>query len=130
MNHQLKKIVGSQSDMANRMVDSSWTTQLTEVAMQLYLMRREDSAPALDSVAKASGRKLLFITGKDSGALGAMTRQLYDNAKDPKQFVELEQSRLMRLYDKASEYDARVVAFFKEAIPVMPDKPTQTSRKK
>jgi pimeloyl-ACP methyl ester carboxylesterase len=131
MNHQLKKIVGSDSAMANRMVDSHWTTQLTELAMQLYLMRREDSAPALDSVATASGRKLLFITGKNSGGLGSMTRGLYDAAKDQKQFVEVEQSRLIRLYDKASsEYDERVVAFFKEAIPVTPDKPGQMARAK
>src|SRR5258705_361933 len=83
MSYQLKKIVGSDSEMGNRLVDSHWTTQLTELAMQLYLMRREDSAPALDSVA-TSGRKVLFITGKNSGALGAMTRELYGAAKDPK----------------------------------------------
>jgi pimeloyl-ACP methyl ester carboxylesterase len=124
MSHQLKRIVGSDSDLANRLVDSRWTTQLTELAMQLYLMRREESAPAVDSVAKASGRKLMFITGKNSGRLEGMTRELHDTAKDQKQFVEVEQSRLIRLYDKASsDYDARVVAFFKEAIPVAPDKP-------
>lgn len=129
MNHQLKRIVGSDSEMANRMVDSNWTTQLTDLAMQLYLMRREDSAPALDSVAKASGRKFLFLTGKNSGALGGMTRELHDAAKDAKQFVELEQSRLIRLYDKASsDYDARVVAFFKEAIPLTTDKPAKSSK--
>ena len=124
MSHQLKKIVGSGSDMANRMVDSRWTTQLTELAMQLYLMRHEDSALALDSVATASGRKLLFIVGKNSGPLGDMTRELYIAARDQKQFVEVEQSRIIRLYDKtSSDYDERVVAFFKEAIPVTPDKP-------
>ncbi len=130
MNHQLKKIVGSDSEMANRMADSQWTTQLTELAMQLYLMRREDSAPALDSVGTASGRKLLFITGKNSNRLGTMTRELHDAAKDNKQFVEVEQSRLIRLYDKASsEYDERIVAFFKEAIPVAPEKPESNTRK-
>jgi len=131
MNLQLKKIVGSDSDMANRLVDSHWTKQLTDLAMQLYLMRREDSAPARDSVATASGRKLLFITGKDSGALGTMTRELLSAAKDQKQFVEVEQSRLDRLYDKtSSDYDAQVVAFFKEAIPIAPDKPGQVARSK
>jgi pimeloyl-ACP methyl ester carboxylesterase len=123
MNHELKEIVGSDSEMANRLVDSRWTTQLTELAMQLYLMRREDSVPALDSVTSASGRKLFFITGKNSGRLGEMTRELHSVAKDQKQIVEVEQSRHSRLYDKASsEYDARVVAFFKEAMPVTPDK--------
>ena len=131
MNHQLKKIVGSDSEMANRMADSQWTTQLTELAMQLYLMRREDSAPALDSVGTASGRKLLFVTGKNSNRLGTMTRELHDAAKDNKQFVEVAQSRLIRLYDKASsEYDERIVAFFEEAIPVAPEKPSQTRGKK
>jgi hypothetical protein len=60
-----------------------------------------------------------------------MTRELYDAAKDQKQIVEVEQSRLIRLYDKSSsEYDARVVQFFKEAIPVTPDKPGQVARTK
>ena len=131
MSHQFKKIVGSESDLANRMANSRWTTQLTELAMQLYLMRGEDSAPALDSVGTASGRKLMFITGKNSGGLGAMTRELHNAAKENKQFVEVEQSRLIRLYDKeSSDYDARVVAFFKEAIPVATDKPVQTARAK
>jgi pimeloyl-ACP methyl ester carboxylesterase len=124
MNHQLRKMVGSGSEIANKLVDSRWTTQLTDLAMQLYLMRREDSAPALDSVATITGRKILFIIGKDSGPFGAMTRELYNAARDQKQMVEVEQTRLIRLYDKASsDYDERVVAFFKDAIPVAPDKP-------
>jgi uncharacterized protein len=131
MNHQLKIIVGKDSNIANRMVDSRWVSDLTEVAMQLYLMRREDSAPAFDSVATASGRKLLFITGKNSGDLGGMTRDLYDAAKDQKQSLEVAQSRLVRLYDKASsEYDEHLVSFFKDAIPVTPDKLNQMPRAK
>ena len=131
MSHQLKTIVGSDSDTANRLVDSRWITQLSELAMQVYLMRREDSAPAFDSVATASGRKFLFIVGKNSGRLGAMTRELHSATKDPKQLVEFEQSRLVRLYDTpSSEYDARVVAFFKESIPPTPDKATPSARAK
>jgi uncharacterized protein len=123
MSHHLKKIVGSDSEMGNKLVDSHWTTQLTELAMQLYLMRREDSAPAMDSVAAVSGRKMLFITGKNSGDFGLMTRELHGAAKDQKQIVEVDQSRLIRLYDKeSSDYDAKVVEFFKDAIPVTPDK--------
>ncbi len=127
MSHQLKTMVGGDSDMANRLANSEWTTNLTKLAMQLYLLRREDSAPAVDSVATATGRKFLFITGKNSGGLASMTRELHTATKDPKQLVEVEQSRLLRLYDQASsEYDARVVAFFKEAIPLGPDKPGQS----
>src|SRR6185295_15936591 len=101
--------------------------QLSDFAMQLYLMRQEDSAPALESVSIASGRKFLFIIGKDSGALGQMTKDLQRSTKDQKQIVEVEHSRLGRLYDKtSSEYDARVVAFFKEAIPTTSDKPGQS----
>lgn len=131
MSHQLKTIVGSDSDTANRLVDSHWISQLTGLAMQVYLMRREDTAPALDSVATASGRKFLFITGKNSGRLGIMTRELHDATKDSKQMVEVDQSRVNRLYDKASsEYDARVVAFFRDTIPTTPDKLTQPTRGK
>jgi pimeloyl-ACP methyl ester carboxylesterase len=131
MSYQLKSIVGSDSEMANRLADSRLTTQLTELAMQLYLLRREDTSPAVDSVAAASGRKFLFITGKNSGQLAAATRALHRATKDPKQLVEVEQSRTVRLYDKtSSEYDDRVVAFFKDAIPVTSDKPAQLARAK
>jgi uncharacterized protein len=131
MSHQLKTIVGSDSNTANHLVDSHRLSQLTGLAMQVYLLRREDSAPALDSVATASGRKFLFITGKNSGRLGVMTGELYDATKDPKQIVEVDQSRLVRLYDKSSsEYDARVVAFFKDAIPTTADKVTPVARGK
>lgn len=131
MNHQLKTMLGADSDFANRLADYHWTSQLNELAMQLYLMRREDTAPAVESVAAASGRKFLFITGKNSGVLGPMTKELHGVAKDPKQIVEVEQSRLARLYDKASsEYDARVVAFFKEAIPASQEKSGKVARPK
>jgi pimeloyl-ACP methyl ester carboxylesterase len=131
MNHQLRRMVGSDSEMANKLVDSRWTTQLTDLAMQLYLLRREDSAPAFDSMATITGRKILFIIGKDSGQFGAMTRELYNAARDQKQIIEVEQTRLIRLYDKASsDYDERVVAFFKDAIPVAPDKPEPKRKNK
>ena len=59
-----------------------------------------------------------------------MTKELHDATKDPKQLVEVEQSRLIRLYDQASsEYDARVVAFFKESIPVSTDRTNQVAER-
>src|SRR5436190_1134868 len=85
MSHQLKTMVGGDSDMANRLANSEWTTNLTKLAMQLYLLRREDSAPAVDSVATATGRRFLFITGKNSGGLASMTRDVHSATKDPKQ---------------------------------------------
>jgi len=131
MNYHLKTMLGADSNLANKLADSKWTNQLSDFAMQLYLMRQEDSAPALESVSIASGRKFLFIIGKDSGALGQMTKDLQSSTKDQKQIVEVEHSRLGRLYDKtSSEYDARVVAFFKEAIPTSSDKPGQSPRGK
>ncbi|HVG20824.1 MAG TPA: alpha/beta fold hydrolase [Blastocatellia bacterium] len=124
INYRMKSMVGADSPMVNRLIDAPVTGRLTELAMQMYLMRREDSAPALESVAAASGRRFLFITAKDTGAYEAMTRDLHSSTKDPKELVELAQSRLDRLYDKASsEYDSRVVAFFQQAMPLTPDRP-------
>jgi pimeloyl-ACP methyl ester carboxylesterase len=121
--YQLRSLVGADSPMVNRSIDAPATARLTELAMQMYLMRREDSAPALESVVAASGRRFLFITAKDSGAYEAMTRDLYSSTKDQKELVELAQSRLDRLYDKASsEYDSRVVAFFLQAMPLASDR--------
>jgi pimeloyl-ACP methyl ester carboxylesterase len=123
VNYQLKGMIGSDSDLANRLVDSRWTSGMLDLGIQLYLMRREDSATAVDSVATASGRKFFFITATNGGALTSMTRELHGAAKENKQIAEVERSRVDRLYDKASsEYDARVVAFFKDAIPTAPSK--------
>lgn len=118
INHRLKTFVGTDSSAANSLVDSPWTSDLTDLVLQLYLMRREDSAPAAESAAAVSGSKL-FIAGKNTGAFETLTRDLYAQAKDPKTLVEAEHSRMSRLYDKASvEYDARIVAFFLDALPL------------
>lgn len=124
INYQLKSMVGTDSAMANRLIDAPVTTRLTEIAMQMYLMRREDSAPALESVAAASGRRFLFITAKETGAYESMTRALHASTKDQKELLEVPQSRIERLYDKASsDYDSRVVSFFQQAIPLSSEKP-------
>ena len=129
INTRLKTIVGS-NGIGNRLVDSPWTGRLSELAMQVYLLRREDSAPAVESVSAATGRRFLFITAKDTGVYDTMTRELYDMTKSPKELVEVERSRMSRLYEKSSSaYDARVVAFFQQAIPLAPDKPVQGKKK-
>jgi flagellar motor protein MotB len=53
-----------------------------------------------------------------------MTRDLYNATKSAKELVEVDRSRMDRLYEKASsEYDARVVAFFQQSIPPTSEKP-------
>ena len=122
INHRLKTFIGSDSSTVNQFVDSHWTSDLTELALQLYLLRREDSAPAAESVAAVTASKL-FLTSKDTGAFEALTHDLYLQAKAPKALVEIEQSRMERMYDTASAaYDARIVSFFREAIPVASEK--------
>ncbi|HET9529284.1 MAG TPA: alpha/beta fold hydrolase [Blastocatellia bacterium] len=126
INHRLKSFVGSESEMANRLVDSPWTASMTKLAMQVYLMRREDSAPAVEAVGIASGRRLLFITGKDAGGLVETTKMLFGQARDNKEIAEVEATRLDRLYDQnSSNYDARVVSFFREALPTGQEKTSQ-----
>jgi hypothetical protein len=123
INYRLKSMVGTDSAMANRLIDAPLTTRLTELAMQLYLLRRDDTAPAVESVVAASGRRFLFITASDTGAYETMTKELHSATKDQKELVEVAHSRLDRLYDKSSsDYDARVVAFFQQAIPVSSEK--------
>lgn len=129
INHRLKSYVGSESEMANKLVNSPWTASMTKLAMQMYLLRREDSAPALESVGVASGRRLLFITGKDAGPLNETTKVLYSQARDAKEIVEVEASRLDRLYDEnSSGYDQQVVRFFREALPNTSEKPASQMR--
>jgi len=122
VNAQLKSGVGS-NEMGNKLVDSQWTKRLAALSMQMYLLRREDSAPALEAVATATGRKLLFITANDTGVYDLMTRELYNAARGQKELVEVEHSHMSRLYEKeASAYDARVTTFFQQAMPVTTDK--------
>ena len=102
----------------SRLADADLTNRLTGLALHTYLMRRDDDNNARTVTRTVSGRRLLFIIGKDSGALGPMTRELYMNTQDQKELAEVEKTRLDRLYDKESaDYDARVVAFFSSAIP-------------
>ncbi|HKP86846.1 MAG TPA: alpha/beta fold hydrolase [Blastocatellia bacterium] len=129
INSRLKTIVGSNA-IGNRLVDSSWTSRLGELAMQLYLLRREDTAPAVESVSAGAGRRFLFITAKDTGVYDTMTRELYDQTTGQKELIEVEQSRMDRLYEKTSSaYDARVVAFFQQAIPLALEKPAQGKKR-
>ena len=115
---RMRGFIGSDSAWANKVVESSWTSKLTELSMQVYLLRREDSAPALDSVRGAHGRRFLYITAPKTGEQEAMTKELASQTKDQKEVIEVEACRLKRLYDKAaSTYDARVVQFFREAMP-------------
>ena len=130
INYQLKTFIGTDSSTANSFVDSHWTSDLTDLALQLYLMRREDSAPAAASVAAVTGSKL-FMTAKNTGAFEALTLDLYAHAKDPKKLVAVDHSRMTRLYDQASaEYDARVVAFFLDALPLAAGKTGPLARAK
>jgi pimeloyl-ACP methyl ester carboxylesterase len=119
-NYRMKSVIGS-GTWADRLIDSPVTGELMGLATEIYLLRRDDTASANDVVGTKAGRSLLFIVGKDSGPLGPMTRDLYDRAIEQKQLVEVEKSRLSRLYEKeSSDYDAVVVKYFKEAIPTTP----------
>jgi pimeloyl-ACP methyl ester carboxylesterase len=117
INYRLKLHSGENA-MVDHLLDADLVSEITKLVMQVYLLRREDSAPALESVSVAAGRRLLFIVGKDSSALRGPTLTLYSKTVDQKQLAEVEQTRINRLYGKASaDYDARVVEFFREAIP-------------
>lgn len=128
INHRFKTYVGENSTWAVKLADSPWTIRLTEVVMQVYLTRREDSEPAIQALNASSGKRILFITGPDAGSLQDTTREMFNQTKCQKDFAEVEQTRLDRLYNEKSQaYDARVVVFFKEALPTAPnDKIKQT----
>ena len=133
INYRLKSLVGTDSSWANQIVDSEWTQRLNELTVQVYLLRREESALAVDSVASASGRKFFFVKSQEPNMLADMTQRLHDKAKDQKTIIAVEHTRLDRLYENASsDYDARVVAFFREALPVATEKlgPVASVRKK
>lgn len=130
VNHRMKTLVGSEG-LAGGIIDSSLAKSLTEVVMQVYLLRREDTAPAVEAVGVSSGKRFLFITGKDNGRLDGLTREVQAQTKDQNEMVELDHTRTQRLYDEASStYDARVVAFFNAAIPVLNEKPVVAKKTK
>lgn len=123
LKYRLKNYIGGGTDWANQLIDSSLANRITDLVMRGYLMKKEELTSAFDVVKAPMGRKLLFITGKDSGPLGATTRDLYARATDQKLLIEVERTRLSRLYDQHStDYDDRVVSFFREAIPAVGEK--------
>ncbi len=115
INHRLKLMVGSEKNIVHDMIDSAWAAQLSDLTLQLYLLRRSETSEA--EVASALARPTLFLTGPDAGALADLTRELYGKAKEPKQFIEIDKTRLDRLYDQSATYDARIVTFFRDTIP-------------
>jgi hypothetical protein len=126
---RLRGFIGTKSEWANTLVESKWTSRLTDLAVQLYLMRREDSTSAIESLGTAHGRHFLFITAKDTGEQEDMTRDLAGSTKDQKELVELQQSRLKRLYDTvAANYDTRVVQFFQASMPTAEKLPPRGMR--
>jgi len=125
----LKSSVGT-NGLGNWLVESSWRSFLNRLAVQVYLLRNEDSVPAVEAVSANVGRQFLFITANDTGVYDETTRELYALAKGQKQLVEVEHSRMGRLYEKdATDYDARVVAFFQQAIPLITEKATLAKKK-
>jgi pimeloyl-ACP methyl ester carboxylesterase len=122
--HELRAVFGKDSQLANSLIDSKLTSELTGLGMQLYLLRREEGSPGLESVSTQTGRRFLFITARGTGSYDQLTRELYARTKDQKELYEVDRSHMERLYDKElSDYDAKVVQFFTEAIPVAPAKP-------
>jgi pimeloyl-ACP methyl ester carboxylesterase len=129
LNHRLKHYIGGGTEWANQLIDSSLSNRITDLVMRGYLMKKEQLTSAVEVVKAPAGRKLLFITGKDSGPLAPLTRDLYAKTADQKLLVEVDRTRLSRLYDKHStDYDDRIVAFFREAIPTAPEKAQSTAR--
>jgi len=126
--YRLKAGVGS-GNLWAKLIDYPTTGKLTDIGLQMYLKRRNDSETAAQVLSSPTDHKFLFIVGADSGPLGDMTKALYDGAQGQKEFVQLTKSRLDRLYENdCAEYDARVVAFFKQAMPatgVPPEAPAQ-----
>jgi pimeloyl-ACP methyl ester carboxylesterase len=128
VNYRLKNVVGNDSSSANSLIDSNWSKDLTGLTMQLYLLRRQSDDSAVNSV-NAVNQKFLFIKGKDSSSPAKMTQELYEQAKGSKQLVEVDKTRQERLYTTdSSVYDARVAAFFKEAILGSAAKPAATAK--
>ena len=128
INYKLKTYIGD-ARWANNLVDSKPASSVTGYAMQLYLMRKQDATHAFDALRAVTGRRYLFITGKDAGPLQKMTQEISDRAADQKQYIEVEKTRTSRLYERsAADYDARVVAFFRDALPASADKPVSGIR--
>lgn len=123
INYRMKSYIGSDQQWARDLIDWPITGQVTDLVMKGYLMGKEATKSATESIGSPSGRRLLFIIGKDAGPLESTTRDLYARAADQKLLIEVERTRLNRLYDdQSANYDDRVVAFFQEAIPTTPEK--------
>ena len=117
ISYRMKTYIGGGGDWANKLIDSEVTNRVTDLVVRGYL-KKESSGSAIEAVRKATGKRLLFITGKDAGMLQETTRELYSKAADQKLLVPLDKTRISRLYDEeSSAYDKKIVDFFTDAIP-------------
>ncbi|HEU4389040.1 MAG TPA: alpha/beta fold hydrolase [Blastocatellia bacterium] len=117
INYRMKTYIGGGGEWANRLIDSEVTNRVTDLVVRGYL-KKESGGSAIEAVRKPTGKRLLFLTAKDGGMLQKTTKELYSKSADQKRLLELDKTRISRLYDEeASQYDKEVVDFFADAIP-------------
>ncbi len=117
-NYRLKYVIGGNNSMVNELADYSWAREVLGLTTQAYLMRREEQSDALESLSTSSNRKYLFIASKNSTPTDLMTKEMFEQTRSPKEFVEVDKTRQERLYTtESAAYDERVVKFFQSAIP-------------
>ncbi len=118
INYRLKYVIGGNNNMVNGLADYTWTKEVLRLTTQAYLMRREEQSDAVESVSTSSNRKYLYIGSKNATPIDAMTREMFEQTRSPKEFVEVDKTRQERLYtNESAVYDERVVKFFQGVMP-------------
>jgi len=100
---QIDRLLGGSSGVFRILTDAEF--HLTSTGGDDYLM------PA--NLPKLAGVPKLFISGRDSPALAAMTEALYDQAPQPKQMLVMEHSYSgLASVSEKKEYEEQVLNFF------------------
>jgi pimeloyl-ACP methyl ester carboxylesterase len=96
----------------------------TDLGMKLNFSKYNTTS-AVKAVRSFSQVKQLYIVGKDTKDLQTTTKELFNQALDPKATEEVPKSRINILYKLDQDvYDPVVLAFFLNSLPPKPEAPT------
>jgi len=99
---------------------------ITTLEFHIFALFQEGRPGPPEALARLGGIPKLFIAGEDSPQLGQLTRELYEQAPEPKELATLARSNLASMTESDRRtYEDRVVRFFLQHLPLNPSPPAR-----
>ncbi len=99
---------------------------ITTVEFHIFSLFQEGRPGPRQALPRLGGIPKLFIAGEDSAQLGQLTRELYEQAPDPKELATLPRSNLASMTEaQRRTYEDLVVRFFLTHLPLNASPPAR-----